>query len=122
MILMNLLRLFLFVLCVACDLAVGCSGFRWLEFPFSNCADIRESVSSQATGVLSGAPDPPTAADERGSALVGLLVTLLCLEIRSSYRQVRNPDRLASQGVLAVLEAKVEARETANPAEVAPTD
>jgi hypothetical protein len=61
-------------------------------------------------------------ADERGSALVGLLVTILCLEIGSSYRQARNPDRVASQGVPAVLDAKVEAGETANPTEIAPTD
>ena len=30
-----------------------CFGFGSLEFPFSNCAACRESVSSQATGVLS---------------------------------------------------------------------
>ena len=75
-----------------------CFGFGSLEFPFSNCAACRESVSSQATGVLSGAPDPPMAADERGSALVGLLVTLLCLEIGSPPCYLSNRDMRQGPG------------------------
>ena len=94
---------------------------RSLESPFSNCFDCRESVSSQAIGVLPRTPNPATATDERGSALVGLLVALLCLEIRSSGCQARNTDRLASQGVPVILEVEVATRPTSDSARPPPT-
>jgi hypothetical protein len=50
-------------------------------------------------GVLQRTSNQTTATDERGSALVGLVVALLRLEIRSSGCQAGNPVRLAPQRV-----------------------
>ena len=56
---------------------------------------------------LSGTPDSTTATLERGSALVVFCVTLLPWRSVSSDIRTRNPDRLASQCVQAVLEVEV---------------
>ena len=92
------------------------SELRSLESLFSNCLDCRESVPSQAIGLLPRTPNPTTPPNERGSALVGFLVALLYLEIRSSGCQARYPDRLASQGVPAILEMEVATGQAADPA------
>jgi len=92
------------------------SELRSLESLFSNCLDCRESVPSQAIGLLPRTPNPTTPPNERSPALVGFLVALLCLEIRSSGCQARYPDRLASQGVPAILEMEVATGQAADPA------
>jgi hypothetical protein len=121
MILMNLLRLFLFVLSVARDFAVDALGLALSSFR-SRTALLAENLFLRKQLAFYQERQIRPRRLERGSALFGLLVTVLCLEIGSSYRQARNPDRVASQGIPAVLEAEVEAGETANPTEIAPTD
>jgi len=94
--------------------------FRWFMPPISNRLARRESVSSQAIGLLPRARDSTTTADQLGSALVGFLVTVLCLEICTDSGQARNPDRLASQGVSVILEVEIATRQAENPAETQP--
>ena len=95
--------------------------FRWFMPSISNRLARRESVSSKAIDLLPRARDSTTTADQRGSALVGFLVTVLCLEICSDSGQARNPDRLASQGVSVVLEVEVATGQAENTAEITPT-
>jgi hypothetical protein len=95
--------------------------FRWLESPISNCTDCRKPVSSQAIGVLPRARNSATTVDQRRPTLVGPLVPALFLEIRPIDRQARNLDRLASQGIPAVLEMEVATGQAADPAGLAST-
>jgi hypothetical protein len=97
-----------------------CAESLLLEHSVSNGAHRREPFPSQfpslTVGLLSRAPKPPSAADERGAALAGLLVMLLCLENHASSCQARNPRRLAPQGVPVVLEVEVATGQAAYPA------
>jgi hypothetical protein len=85
-----------------------------LEPSLSNGAHCRESVLAQAIGFLRRTPNPTTLTDQRDSALVGLLVSVFCLDIHPSDRQARNARRLAPQGVPVVLEAEIVTRPTSN--------
>src|SRR5690242_16589260 len=76
----------------------------------SNVVGCREPLPSKAVVLLSRASGPPSAAHQLRSGCVGLLVQILRVAVRPGDRQTGDFDRLAPQGVQALLEVEIPIR------------
>src|SRR2546427_13092944 len=76
--------------------------------------ECRSAVPAQTVGVLPGTPGSSTQAHRRSAVLLGAVVSTIQLESGIDDRQTGDPNRLASQGVQAVLAVEVALGKTAD--------
>ena len=84
--------------------------------------ECRGAVPAQIVGVLPGIPGSAPQAHRRSAVLLGALVSTVQLEGGIDNCQAGDPDRLASQGVQAVLAVEVAAGKTADPGKSSPAE
>ena len=84
--------------------------------------ECRGAVPAQTVGVLPGTPGSSTQAHRRSAVLLGAVVSTIQLESGIDDRQTGDPNRLASQGVQAVLAVEVALGKTADCRKSSPAD
>src|SRR5215469_6696397 len=100
----QLLRSLLLIL-----ITVAAQGIQFLRWALSSrgCLECRGTVPAQAAGVLPGTPNSTSQAHRRGALFFGVVVPVLQLERVINDCQTRDPRRLASPGIQAVVAVQV---------------